>query len=138
IYGGKQDNTSVSIASSELGSGGITNASWTPSAGGESAFLAVDPNDPKLVLGGSYQGTIEVLNVNAKGSTQIMEAPIQYLGMDAKDIKYRFNWNAPSVWDPHESATFYHGAQLVLKTTDWGKTWKEISPDLTRNEKEKQ
>ncbi len=138
IYGGQQDNTSVSIASRELGSGGITNASWTPSAGGESAFLAFDPNDPKLVLGGSYQGTIEVLNVNAKGSTQIMEAPIQYLGMDAKDIKYRFNWNAPIVWDPHESATFYHGAQLVLKTTDWGKTWKEISPDLTRNEKEKQ
>ena len=138
IYGGQQDNTSVSIASRELGSGGITNASWEPSAGGESAFLAFDPNDPKLVLGGSYQGTIEVLNVNAKATTQIMAAPIQYLGMDAKDIKYRFNWNAPIVWSPHEPGTFYHGAQLVLKTTDWGKTWKEISPDLTRNEKEKQ
>ncbi len=138
IYGGQQDNTSVSIASRELGSGGITNASWAPSAGGESAFLAFDPNDPNLVLGDSYQGTIEVLNVKAKASTQIMAAPIQYLGMDAKDLKYRFNWNAPIVWDPHETATFYHGAQVVLKTSDWGKTWKEISPDLTRNEKDKQ
>ena len=138
IYGGQQDNTSVSIASRELNSGGITNASWTPSAGGESAFLAFDPNNPKLILGDSYQGTIEVLNVNAKGSTQIMAAPIQYLGMDAKDLKYRFNWNAPIAWDPHEPATFYHGAQVVLKTSDWGKTWKEISPDVTRNEKEKQ
>jgi len=45
IYGGQQDNTSVSIASRELGSGGISNASWTSSAGGESAFLAFDPND---------------------------------------------------------------------------------------------
>ena len=138
IYGGQQDNTSVSIASRELGSAGITNASWAPSAGGESAFLAFDPNDPKLVLGGSYQGTIEVLDVKAKGTTAIMAAPIQYLGMDAKDIKYRFNWNAPIIWSQHEPATFYHGAQYLLKTSDWGKTWKEVSPDLTRNEKEKQ
>jgi photosystem II stability/assembly factor-like uncharacterized protein len=138
IYGGQQDNTSVSIASRELGSSGITNASWSASAGGESAFLAFDPNDPKLVLGGSYQGTIEVLDVKAKGSTGIMAAPIQYLGMDAKDIKYRFNWNAPIIWSQHEPNTFYHGAQYLLKTSDWGKTWKEASPDLTRNEKEKQ
>ena len=67
-----------------------------------------------------------------------MAAPIQYLGMDAKDIKYRFNWNAPIIWSQHEPATFYHGAQYLLKTSDWGKTWKEVSPDLTRNEKEKQ
>src|SRR5438128_1645058 len=138
IYGGQQDNTSVSIASRELGSAGITNAGWAASAGGESAFLAFDPNDPKLVLGGSYQGTIEVLNVTAKGTTGIMAAPIQYLGMDAKDIKYRFNWNAPIIWSKHEPNTFYHGAQYLLKTSDWGKTWKEVSPDLTRNEKEKQ
>src|SRR3989454_1862561 len=138
IYGGQQDNTSVSIASRELGSGGITTASWTASAGGESAFLAFDPNDRRYVLGDSYQGTIEVLNVNAKGDTRIMAAPIQYLGMDAKDIKYRFNWNAPIIWSQHEPNTFYHGSQYVLKTSDWGKTWKEASPDLTRNEKEKQ
>src|SRR6476646_9053078 len=67
IYGGQQDNTSVSIASRELGGGGIGFSSWAPSAGGESAFLAFDTDDPKYVLGGSYQGTIEVLDVRAKG-----------------------------------------------------------------------
>lgn len=138
IYGGQQDNTSVSIASRELGGGGITTASWTASAGGESAFLAFDPNNPRYVLGGSYQGTIEVLDTQAKASTNVMAAPIQYLGMDAKDIKYRFNWNAPIIWSKHEPNTYYHGAQLLLKTSDMGKTWKEASPDLTRNEKDKQ
>lgn len=138
IYGGQQDNTSVSIASRELGGGGISAGSWTYSAGGESAFLAFDPDNPNLILGDSYQGTIEVLDVRAKASTQIMAAPIQYLGMDAKDLKYRFNWNAPIIWSKHEPNTFYHGAQYLLKTSDWGKTWKEVSPDLTRNEKEKQ
>jgi hypothetical protein len=58
--------------------------------------------------------------------------------MDAKDIKYRFNWNAPIVWSKYDPNTYFHGAQYVLKTSDMGRTWKEISPDLTRNEKEKQ
>ena len=138
IYGGQQDNSSVSIASRELGSGGISTSSWTASAGGESAFLAFDPNNPRYVLGGSYQGTIDVLDNQAKASTNIMAAPIQYLGMDAKDIKYRFNWNAPIIWSKHEPNTYYHGSQYLLKTSDMGKTWKEVSPDLTRNEKEKQ
>lgn len=138
IYGGQQDNTSVSIASRELGAGGISTSSWTASAGGESAFLAFNPDDPQFVLGGSYQGTIEVLDTKAKASTNIMAAPIQYLGRDAKDIKYRFNWNAPIIWSKHEPNTYYHGSQYLLRTNDMGKTWKEVSPDLTRNEKEKQ
>jgi len=138
IYGGQQDNTSVSIASREPGSGGISPSSWTYSAGGESAFLAFDPDDPKYVMGDSYQGAIELLDIKAQAGTNIMAAPIQYLGMDAKDIKYRFNWNAPIIWSEWEPNTFYHGSQYVLKTSDMGKTWKEISPDLTRNEKEKQ
>jgi photosystem II stability/assembly factor-like uncharacterized protein len=138
IYGGQQDNTSVSIASRELGGGGISTASWTYSAGGESAFLAFDPDNPNMVMGDSYQGTIEVLNVKASAATNVMAAPIQYLAMDGKDLKYRFNWNAPIIWSKWEPNTFYHGAQYLLKTSDMGRSWKEVSPDLTRNEKEKQ
>lgn len=138
IYAGQQDNSSVAIAHRELGSSGITTSSWSSSAGGESAFLAFDPEDPRYVLGGSYQGTIEVLDNKAKASTNIMAAPIQYLGLDAKDLKYRFNWNAPIIWSKHEPNTYYHGAHKLLRTRDMGLTWTEASPDLTRNEKEKQ
>ena len=138
IYGGQQDNSSVKIASMEPGAGGIGNTSFTYSAGGESAFLAFNPDDPQLVLGGSYQGTIDVLHTKAKAATNIMAAPIQYLGRDAKDNKYRYNWNAPIIWSKHETGVYYHGSQYLLKTTDTGKTWTAISPDLTRNEKEKQ
>jgi photosystem II stability/assembly factor-like uncharacterized protein len=138
IYAGQQDNTSVSIASRELGSGSIGTSSWTASAGGESAFLAFDPDNPRYVMGGSYQGTIEILDTKSKASTNVMAAPIQYLGRDAKDMKYRFNWNAPIIRSKYEPNTFYHGSQYLLRTTDMGKTWTEASPDLTRNEKEKQ
>jgi hypothetical protein len=89
-------------------------------------------------MGGSYQGTIDIQDTKAKAGTNIMAAPIQYLGRDAKDMKYRFNWNAPIIWSKHEPNTFYHGSQNVLRTTDMGKSWTEASPDLTRNEKEKQ
>ena len=137
IYGGQQDNSSVKIASRSFG-GGINVTNWTSSAGGESAFLAFNPDNTRYVLGGSYQGTIDVFDSKSKGSTNIMAAPIQYLGKDAKDDKYRFNWNAPIIWSKHEPNTYYHGAQVLLRTTDMGKTWTEASPDLTRNEKAKQ
>ncbi len=126
------------IASQELGNDGITTDSWTSSAGGESAFLAFDPNDPQYVMGGSYAGTIDLLDTKAHAGTNVMPAPIQYQAMDAKDMKYRYDWNAPVIWSKWEPNTFYHGAQVLLKTSDLGKTWKAISPDLTRNERDKQ
>lgn len=138
VYAGQQDNSSISIASFEPGSGGISERSWEASAGGESAFLAFDPDNPRYVMGGSYLGTIEVLDTQAKAGTDIMAAPIQYLGRAARDMKYLFNWNAPIIWSQHEPGTFYHAAQYLLRTRDMGTTWEEVSPDLTRNFDNKQ
>lgn len=136
VYGGQQDNTSVRIASQEFNSGGIGFRSWDASAGGESAFLAFDPDDPRYVLGGSYLGTIEVLDTEAKTSTSVMAAPIQYLGLPAREMRYLYNWNAPIIWSKHEPNTYYHAAQYLLRTRDMGVTWEEVSPDLTRNQDE--
>ncbi|NNE29328.1 MAG: glycosyl hydrolase, partial [Saprospiraceae bacterium] len=138
IYGGQQDNSSIRISSRQLGSWGIQQQSWEPSAGGESAFLAFDPDNPRYVLGGSYLGTIEVLDTEAGAGTNIMAAPIQYLGMEAREMKYLFNWNAPIIWSQHEPNTYYHAAQYLLRTRDMGQTWEEVSPDLTRNQDDKQ
>ncbi len=138
IYGGQQDNTSVRIPYLSMGNSGIWNADWTASAGGESAFLAFDPDNPRYVMGGSYLGTIEVLDTESRMPTQIMPAPVLYLGKAARDMKYLYNWNAPIIWSQHEPGTFYHCAQLVLRTRDLGQTWEEMSPDLSRNQDDKQ
>lgn len=138
IYAGQQDNSSVRIESQAVGGWAITEQNWTRSAGGESAFLAFDPDDPRYVLGGSYLGTIEVLDTRSNAGTKVMAAPIQYLGMDARDMKYLYNWNAPIIWSKHEENTYYHAAQYMLKTQDMGVTWEEVSPDLTRNQDDKQ
>lgn len=132
VYAGQQDNTSVKIKSRVVGGYGIDEHDWEASAGGESAFIAFDPDDPRYVMGGSYQGTIELLDTELGEGKGVMIAPIQYQAMQPKDMKYRFNWNAPIVWSKHENA-FYHGGNHLLKTKDMGRTWEEISPDLTRN-----
>lgn len=138
LYGGQQDNTSLKIASLSQFSGGIDRKDWESSAGGESAFLAFDPDNPRYVMGGSYLGSMQVKDQYSGGSTGAIAAPIQFLGMAARDMKYLYNWNSPIIMSLHEPGTFYHGAQLVLRTRDLGTSWEEISPDLTRNIDEKQ
>jgi photosystem II stability/assembly factor-like uncharacterized protein len=133
IYSGQQDYSSAMIANMAVGRGGITMSDFSPSAGGESAFLAFDPDNPRYVMGGSYLGTIDVLDMESKASTKVMASPIQYLGREARNMKYLYNWNAPTLKSQHEPNTYYHGAQLLLRTRDMGVTWEEMSPDLTRD-----
>ncbi|TAE61971.1 MAG: glycosyl hydrolase, partial [Bacteroidetes bacterium] len=78
IYAGQQDNSSVKIASRNTSGGDIDVREWTWSAGGESAFLAFDPNNPVQVMGGSYQGTIGLLDLTSMEDKPVMVAPIQY------------------------------------------------------------
>jgi photosystem II stability/assembly factor-like uncharacterized protein len=63
-----------------------------------------------------------------------MEHPVQYQALQPKDMKYRFNWNAPIVYDPLEPGAYYHAGNILFKTTDLGITWKAVSPDLTKHD----
>ena len=138
IYGGQQDNSSIKISSIGIGSSGISSKNWSASAGGESAFIAFDPDNPTKVMGGSYLGSIEILDVKSKLSTNIKIEPNLYMGLAARDMKYLFNWNAPIIKSIHDPNTYFHGAQYLLKTIDEGISWDIISPDLTRNQDDKQ
>ena len=134
IYAGQQDNTSVKIASRNTSGGGITERQWTYSAGGESAFLGFDPNNPRYVMGGSYQGTIELLDTHTGEGVGVMVYPVQYQAMQPKDMQYRFNWNAPILYSKHEKNVYYHAGNRLFKTKDMGKSWEAISPDLTTHD----
>ncbi|MBC2838475.1 glycosyl hydrolase [Robiginitalea sp. SC105] len=138
LYGGQQDNTSVKISSIGMGSSGIGREHWSASAGGESAFLGFDPKDPKKVMGGSYLGYVELLDVPSQTGTLVMIEPNLYLGLPAREMKYLFNWNAPIIRSMHEPDTYYHGAQYLLRTRDQGRSWEVVSPDLTRDQDDKQ
>ncbi|MCP9236164.1 glycosyl hydrolase [Lewinella sp. JB7] len=133
VYGGQQDNSAVDIASRSRGSG-IDESNWRPTAGGESAFLAFDPDNPRYVMGGSYQGNISVYDNDTDTEVDVMASPVAGLATPPRQMKYRFNWNAPIVAQPQDPDVFYHGGNRVLKSTDLGRSWTEISPDLTRND----
>jgi photosystem II stability/assembly factor-like uncharacterized protein len=137
VYGGQQDNTSVIIKSRTVG-GGITEKDWRTGAGCESAYLAFDPNNPTMILGGCYQGFIERLDLKTGESKDIQAYPSLNLAIPPKDLKYRFNWNAPIITSPHDPKVMYHAGNVLFKTSDFGNSWEQISPDLTRNESSKQ
>ena len=65
-----------------------------------------------------------------------MAYPSMGLGEPSDEQKYRFNWNAPILVSEHDPNVIYHAANKLLKTSDRGITWEEISPDLTKNKKE--
>lgn len=137
IYGGQQDNSSI-VTASRTSSPGIGWKDWFNGPGCESAFMAFDPNNPTKIYGGCYQGNISVMDRATRETTDIMAYPVVGLGWTPSDRKYRFNWNAPIVASPQDPNTIYHAGNHVLVTRNGGVTWDELSPDLTRNDKEKQ
>ena len=137
IYGGQQDNTTVAIPS-RTHEPGIGVQDWYAVAGGESAFIALDPDAPDLVYGGDYQGALSVYDHRTGIVKDIMAYPELNLGKAPRDMKYRFNWNAPLAVQPQNPSVLYHAANVVLRSADGGYSWQAISPDLTRNEVEKQ
>ncbi len=137
VYGGQQDNTSV-VTTSRTDGSGIGWKDWAPSAGGESSTLAIDQENPEIVYGSSYQGIITMLDTRTGEERSIMAYPFLGLGSEPQHQKYRFNWNAPLLASQHNKKALYHGGNQVFKTENKGVTWREISPDLTRNDKTKQ
>ena len=133
LYAGQQDNSTVSIASRSPG-GRITERDWFPTAGGESAFLAFDPANPSTVFGTSIQGMIGKHDVKTDNNKSIVVYPQLNLGTNAKDQKYRFNWNGPLTMQVQDPSVLYHGGNVLFRTDDAGHSWTEISGDLTRNE----
>ncbi len=52
-------------------------------------------------------------------------------GHDPDDLPYRFQRVAPIAVSPHDADMVYHGSQYLHRTMDGGRTWQQISPDLT-------
>jgi photosystem II stability/assembly factor-like uncharacterized protein len=137
IYGAQQDNTTVAIASRGRG-GAIGLTDWYDVGGGESGWIAPKPGDPDVVYAGSYGGEITRYDRKTEEQRQVVAWPQLAIGLGAKDLKYRFQWNAPILISRHDPNTLYHGAQKLLVSRDEGQSWSETSPDLTRNDPSKQ
>jgi photosystem II stability/assembly factor-like uncharacterized protein len=137
VYGGQQDNSSVGIVS-RTSKNGIGDADWSSVGGCESAIPAFDPQNPVKIYSNCYQGIIEEFDVALGRGRSIMPYAQHGLSVPSDQLKYRFNWAAPIATSPVDRRTVYFGGNVLFRSTDGGTSWSVISPDLTRNEKDKQ
>ena len=137
VYGAQQDNSTVRIASRTTG-GGITREDWFDVGGGESGWIAPSPKDSEIIYAGSYDGLTTRYDHRTDQLRDINPYPNNPMGWGAGDLKYRFQWNFPLVFSPHDGNMLYSAANVLFKSTNEGQSWEVISPDLTRNDKSKQ
>jgi len=138
IYGSQQDNSTISVPSRNPQGGLTPYEHWRNVGGCESGHLAVDPRDPNIIYAGCYGGAITRTNLKTWQSQNVLVYPQLQLGQAPKTLKYRFQWNAPIRLSPHNPDVLYHTSQIVHRSGDRGNSWEDISPDLTRNDKERQ
>lgn len=137
IYGAQQDNSTVRIRHRIDGRGGISESDWEPTAGGESGWIAPDPENNDVVYGGSYGGLL-TREDHEKGISRTVNVwPENPMGHGAEDMKYRFQWNFPIFFSPHDPNMLYTTSNRFHRSTNEGQSWEVFSPDLTRNDRSK-
>lgn len=137
IYSAQQDNSTVRILHRTSGNS-ITERDWETSAGCECAHIAVDPTNDDIVYGGCYDGLLQRKDHKNDLSRAVNVWPDNPMGHGVEDMKYRFQWNFPILFSPHDPKKLYTASNHLHLTYNEGQSWETISPDLTRNDPEKQ
>jgi photosystem II stability/assembly factor-like uncharacterized protein len=138
IYGAQQDLSTLGIASATP-DWGIDVHDWGTVAQWEAGYAVPEPGKPWIVYSsGGPMGALERTDTRTDLKTFLIAWPDENTGRRAADLKYRFQWTFPIVASRHASDTLYIGSQYVMKSSDAGHSWKEISPDLSRDDKSKQ
>jgi photosystem II stability/assembly factor-like uncharacterized protein len=127
VYGNMQDDGTMRAPVVPIGDRG----GWEFKLGGcESGFTFPDPRNPDVVWSSCYGS--EVTRWDAQSRTARSVSPwLHTLDSAPNQTRYRCHWTPPLAPDPFDKDTVYFGCQYVLKTTDAGQSWAEVSPDLS-------
>ena len=136
IYGAQQDNSTVKIASRTT-EGGIGTSDWYDVGGGESGWIAPSPKDSEVTFAGSYGGLTTRYDHRTGQLRDINPYPNNPMGAGADVLKYRFQWNFPLVFSPHDPNTLYLASNVLFKSTNEGRvgTLSSISRAMTKANK---
>lgn len=137
ILAAQQDNSTLRIRSATYGSY-ITEQDWDVTAGAESGYVVADPTNPDIVYGGNYGGYLSRLDHKTGENRAISVWPDNPIGAGADVLKFRFQWNFPIFFSPHNPKRLYCAGNALFVTENEGASWTQISPDLTTNDKAKQ
>jgi photosystem II stability/assembly factor-like uncharacterized protein len=137
ILGAQQDNSTFRIKSRSTGAG-LTERDWESTAGSESGYVVADPLNPDIVYGGNYGGYLSRLDHRTGENRAVSPWPDNPMGAGADVLKYRFQWNFPIFFSPHNPKRLYAAGNVLFATENEGQTWEQVSPDLTTNDKSRQ
>jgi photosystem II stability/assembly factor-like uncharacterized protein len=130
VYGPQQDNSTIRLPAWSEGSV-HPKSNWTEVGGCETGPVALHPDRPWIVFSGCYGGLVTRWNERTGQSMNVMVYPQLQIGMAPRDVRERFQWNAPIVVSPHNPDVVYNASQHIWRSTDLGVNWTRISDDLT-------
>ena len=130
VYGAQQDTGSIAVPN-RTDHGLITGRDWFMVGGGESGWLSPDPDDANVLYASGVYGGVIRFDRRTSFSQDITPWPFPNFGSEINQRKYRDPWTPVLVRSPIEKNALYFGTQFVMKTTDGGLHWQQISPDLT-------
>lgn len=137
IYGSQQDSGS-SVGPSAVARGGIPPI-WESVRAGENSWVVPQPGKPWITYGNGYYSKLWKDNRRTGIVMPVSPWPAYKFGLAASKVKYRYGWmHHPIVFAPGNPDMLLTGANVVFESADQGTHWKQISPDLTRNDKSKQ
>jgi photosystem II stability/assembly factor-like uncharacterized protein len=137
VMGGLQDNGSWTGPSATREPAGILNDDWRMVSFGDGFYVVNNPDDPELYLSESQGANIVWTDFHTREQQPVNPWGHSSGGGPAAGQKYRFNWNSPIVLSAHDKTTVFLAGNVVFKSPDFGKTWEQISPDLTTSDPEK-
>ncbi|HZO92584.1 MAG TPA: hypothetical protein VFB22_02360 [Candidatus Baltobacteraceae bacterium] len=142
VCGGLQDN-GVWCAPSRTGeSRGILPQDWLRAGGGDGTFSVADPRAPWTIVsssgGGDNAGEIWRVDTRTQSARDVSPYLRDQNVVAPSRLRYRFNWETPLAFDPHDARVMYAGGNVLFRTTDGGMRWTPISGDLTRDMRSRQ
>ena len=115
----------MSLISRALAQPQGSQTSWRMLLGGDGAYVAPLPGPPPVLLAAAQFGTL--VRFEAGGDKIVSIKPKSPRNFEP----YRFNWLAPLLASRQREGEIFFGANKVLRSSDNGSSWQEISPDLS-------
>lgn len=133
VCAGLQDNNTWCGPSAVRTNSGIANDDWYVINGGDGFQPLMDPTDPNIVYGESQDGRMSRIDGRTNERTAVRPEPLE--AKEGEPSSYRFNWDTAMQLSPHDPSTIYVGSQMLMKSSDRGRSYAPISPDLSTNTK---